>query len=167
MIDNVAEVFAAIERMKAEGVVKEYALGGAMALIFWSEPVATFDLDIFVILESSTVLVSLASIDEWASRKGYREKSEHIIVAGVPVQVIPAHNALTVEAIETAVRLDYDGQGVRVIRLEYLIAMYPEPSARSQKRLQRVATLLDEDQLDRALLNDLLQRYNLRLPEQK
>jgi len=167
MTDNVAEVFAAIERMKAAGVVKEYALGGAMALIFWSEPVATFDLDIFVLLESAGILVSLAPIYEWASRNGYREQAEHLIIAGVPVQVIPAHNELAVKAVETAVELDYEGQPVRVIKLEYLIAMYLEPSARSQKRLQRVAALLDENALDRSLLNELLARYNLRLPEHR
>jgi hypothetical protein len=167
MTDNVVEVFAAVERMKTDGVVKEYALGGAMALIFWSEPVATFDLDIFVILESSSILVSLAPIYEWASRQGYREQAEHIIIAGVPVQVIPAHNELAVKAVEEAVELDYEGQRVRVIQLEYLIAMYLEPSARSQKRLQRVAALLDENEIDRSLLDDLLQRYNLHLPEQR
>ena len=165
MRDNVAEVFAAVERMKAEGVVKEYALGGAMALIFWSEPVATFDLDVFVLLESSGMLVSLAPIYEWAARHGYAERAEHIIIAGVPVQVIPAHNDLAVEAIETAVELDYDGQTVRVIKLEYLIAMYLEPSARSQKRLERVSGLLDEDEVDHELLNALIQRYKLHLPK--
>ena len=102
MTDNVAEVFAAVERMKAEEVVQEYALGGAMALIFWSEPVATFDLDIFVLLESPGTLVSLAPIYEWASRQGYREQAEHVIIAGVPVQVIPAHNELAVEAERVA-----------------------------------------------------------------
>jgi hypothetical protein len=58
----------------------------------------------------------------------------------------------------------YDGQPIRVIRPEYLIAMYLEETARTRKRLERVATLLDEGNLDSALLNDLLGRYNLRLP---
>ena len=167
MRDSVAEAFAAVERMKAEGIVQEYALGGAMALIFWSEPVATFDIDMFVLLESPGVLVSLAPIYEWASRQGYREQAEHLVIAGVPVQVIPAHNELVVEAVQSAVELDYEGQPVRVIKLEYLIAMYLETSARSQKRLQRVAALLDENTLDRTSLNDLLRRYNLRLPEHR
>jgi hypothetical protein len=165
--DNVAEVFAAIQRMKDEGLVKEYALGGAMALIFWSEPVATFDVDIFVILDSPEVLVSLAPIYGWAARQGYPTKAEHIIIAEVPVQVIPAHNAVAVEAIERAVELDYQEQRVRVIRLEYLIAMYLEPNARSQKRLLRVAALLEEGEVDRAALDDLLKRHNLQLPEQR
>lgn len=65
------------------------------------------------------------------------------------------------------VELDYEGEPVRVIRLEHLIAMYLEPTARSQKRLQRFAALLDEAEVDHKLLDDLLQRYELRLPEQR
>jgi hypothetical protein len=42
--------------------------------------------------------------------------------------------------------------------------MYLEETARTRKRLERVAALLDEGNLDRALLNDLLERYKLRLP---
>jgi hypothetical protein len=54
---------AAVERMKREGVVSEYAIGGAMALVFWTEPVATFDLDVFVLLPGeATLLISLDPI---------------------------------------------------------------------------------------------------------
>jgi len=65
-----------------------------------------------------------------------------------------------------AVELDYDGQAVRVMRPEHLIALYLQPTARTRKRLERVATLLDEDNLDHALLDDVLMRYSLKLPMQ-
>jgi hypothetical protein len=64
-----------------------------------------------------------------------------------------------------APNLDYEGQPVRVIRAEYLIALYLEPRARTAKRLGRVAVLLEEGNVDRELLNKLLRRYNLRLPK--
>ena len=35
-MDNFAEAIVAINDMKAEGVVSDYAIGGAMALAFWS-----------------------------------------------------------------------------------------------------------------------------------
>ena len=47
------------------------AFGGAMAVIFWSEPSATFDVDVFVLLESTGMLVSLDPIDAWARERGY------------------------------------------------------------------------------------------------
>jgi len=163
-MNNFAAALAAIERLKSDGVVEEYAVGGAMALVFWSEPIPTFDLDVFVLLPSESPLVSLAPIYDWARRNGYREEAEHIMIAGMPVQVIPAPNKLAEEAIASAAALDFEGQPVRVIRPEYLIALYLEPAARTAKRLERVATLLEEGEVDRELLETLLQRFGLRLP---
>lgn len=164
-MNNFGTALAAIERLKSEGVVDEYAVGGAMALVFWSEPIPTFDLDVFVLLPSESPLVSLAPIYEWARRNGYREEAEHIVIAGLPVQVIPAHNELAEEAVASAALLDFEGQTVRVIRPEYLIALSLEPSARTAKRLERVAALLEEENVDRELLEGLLRRYKLQLPK--
>ena len=163
-MDNFAEAIAAMNAMKSDGVVADYAVGGAMAVIFWSEPTATFDLDVFVLQEQRGPLVSLEAIYSWARARGYREEGEHIVIGALPVQVIPAHNELAAEAVASAADLDYEGVPVRVVRPEYLIAMYLEESARTRKRLERVATLLDEPNLDRNLLHDVLTRYNLRLP---
>lgn len=164
-MDNFAEAISAIRDMRRDGLISEYALGGAMAMIFWSEPTVTFDLDVFVLLDQSGPLISLDAIYRWARHRGYPEQAEHLVIAGLPVQVIPAHDALTVEAVSTAADLDYDGEPIRVIRPEYLIAMFLEPTARTRKRLERVATLLDEGVLDRDLLKILLDRNKLQLPQ--
>ncbi len=163
-MNNFTEALAAMRRLKTDGVVADYAIGGAMALVFWSEPIATFDLDVFVLLPSKGVLVSLNPIYEWARKHNYPEEAEHILIAGVPVQIIPAPNALAEEAVTSAAELDYETLSVRVIRPEYLIALYLEPGARTHKRLERVAALLEEGNVDRELLNRVLERYNLSLP---
>ena len=156
---------AAVVRLKAEGVVTEYAVGGAMAIVFWTEPVPTFDLDVFVLLpESSSLLVSLDPIYRWAEANGYPADNEHIVIDGLPVQFLPSHGALADEAIEHAATVEYEGLSVRVIRPEHLIALYLEPSARTAKRLQRVAILLEESLVDREQLTAILRRYNLELP---
>ena len=111
------------------------------------------------------MLLSLDQIYKWTRARGYPEQDEHIIIAGIPVQVIPAHDAFAVEAVKEAADLEYDEQSVRVIRPEYLIAMYLEESARTRKRLERVAALLDEGNLDQSVLKDLLDRYKLQLPQ--
>jgi hypothetical protein len=156
---------AALERMKRESVIREYAIGGAMALVFWTEPVATFDLDVFVLLPAeSTLLVSLDPLYRWSAANGYVAEGEHILIGEIPVQLIPSPNPLADEAIEQAVTLDFEGAPVRVMRPEYLIALYLEPSARTAKRLQRVAALYEESAVDRSRLDELLRRYNLKLP---
>jgi hypothetical protein len=160
-----AAAVTAIERMKREGVLTEYAIGGAMALVFWTEPVATFDLDVFVHLPGeSTLLVSLDPLYRWATTNGYTAESEHIIMEGIPVQFIPSPNALADEAIEEAATMDYDGTPMRVIRPEHLIALYLEPSARTAKRLQRVAALRDEGSINTERLDAILRRHHLELP---
>lgn len=148
MTVDFAAALAAVERMKHEGVVTEYAIGGAMALVFWTEPVPTFDLDVFVRAEAN----------------GFAAEEEHIVINGVPVQFIPSPGALADEAIAEAATLDYQGAPVRVIRPEHLIALYLEPSARTAKRLQRVAALREESAIDRQRLESILRRYNLELP---
>lgn len=154
-----------VGQLRDEGVVEEYAVGGAMAMVFWAEPVATYDLDVFVLLPADGgALVSLAPLYEWAIRRGYAVLQEHIMMAGVPVQIIPAHNDLAEEAIREAVLLDLEGVPVRVLRPEYLIALYLEPSARTRKRMERVAALLEGAQIDRSRLDLILSLYGLSLP---
>jgi len=60
-MDNFAEALAAIRDLKREGIVEEYAVGGAMAVAFWAEPTATFDLDVLVQVQQTGMLVSLNS----------------------------------------------------------------------------------------------------------
>ena len=94
------QALQAVHSLKDDGAITDYAIGGATALVFWSEPVATYDLDVFVILSSTGgQLISLAPVYEWAASRGYPAEQEHIIVEGVPVQLIPAHDDLAEEAI--------------------------------------------------------------------
>jgi hypothetical protein len=157
-----ADTLRALNAMKAEGVIEEYAIAGAMALVFWTEPVPTFDLDVLVVLRgSSGGLVSLGAIYEWAAKRGYAAEEEHILVEGLPTQFVPSPNDLATEAIGAAGDVDYEGVRVRVVRPEHLIALYLEPQARTQKRRERAAMLLALPSLNRALLDEILERYGL------
>lgn len=79
-MDNFALALTAIRELREEGVVSEYAIGGAMAIAFWSEPTPTFDLDVFVLLHSTGLLVDVGPIYQWARKRGYPEVAEHIVV---------------------------------------------------------------------------------------
>ena len=43
----------AVNDLKGTGIIDDYAVAGAMALMFWIEPVSTFDLDVLVLLPQS------------------------------------------------------------------------------------------------------------------
>jgi hypothetical protein len=115
-----ADALRALNAIKADGVVEEYAIAGAMAMVFWSEPVPTFDLDVLVVLPGpQRDLISLDAIYRWAESNGYPVQHEHILVEGLPIQLMPAPSGLAREAITSAVEVDYQGVLVRVVRLEY------------------------------------------------
>ena len=155
------DALRAINAMRDDGVIEDYAVAGAMAVLFWTEPIVTYDLDVLVFLPDGGPLVSLAPIYEWAAKRGYRAVKEHVHVEGMPVQFLPAHNELADEAIESAVAKEYEGVPVRVVRPEYLIALYLEGSAKTAKRRERAAALRESNAIDHALLQGLMKRFNL------
>lgn len=42
------QIIHLLNKMKKEGVIKNYAIGGATALIYYFEPIQTQDIDVFV-----------------------------------------------------------------------------------------------------------------------
>ncbi len=157
-----ADTLRALNTMKAEGVVEEYAVAGAMAIVFWTEPVPTFDLDVLVLLPSAKgALVSLDGVYRWAESRGYAAEEEHIIIEGLPTQFVPSPGPLANEAIASAVDMEYEAVIVRVVRPEYLIALYLQPEARTAKRRERAAMLLELPSLDRGLVDEILGRHGL------
>lgn len=157
-----ANTLRAVNELKSTGIIEDYAVAGAMALVFWIEPVPTFDLDVLVMLpQSAGPLISLDPIYRWAADRGYVAEHEHFIIEGVPVQFLPSFGALADEAIRTAADREYQGIDLRVVKPEYLIALFLVPSARTAKRRERAAALRDSPSIDRDLLNDLMIRFKL------
>jgi len=55
-----------INEMRRKKVIGTYAIGGAVAIIFYVEPVLTYDLDIFVFLpQTSGWLITISPIYEY------------------------------------------------------------------------------------------------------
>jgi len=106
------------------GVLSRYAIGGAMGATFYVEPVLTFDLDVFVVLpRASGGLLTLEPLYEALRTRGYREEDECVNIEGVPVQFLPAYNALLEEALAEAQETRYEATPTRVLRPEHLLAI--------------------------------------------
>jgi hypothetical protein len=155
------DVFKELNTLKEERVIGDYALGGATAVLFYAEPTRTYDVDVFVLLGSvrASGLVSLDPIYEWARRRGFIEKSEHILIYGVPVQFLPAHNELAEEAVTTARTLDYEGVPVRVIGPEHLAALAFQ--AGGGRRRERAWQLIESGSVDKTKLDGLLEKHGI------
>lgn len=156
-MEKTLQVLNTLER---DGVVRRYAIGGAMAATFYAEPVLTFDLDIFILLPDMTgPVLTLAPVYAALRRWGYAEEGECVTIEGVPVQFLPAYNALIEEALSQALDTTYEQTPTRVLRAEYLIAIAVQ-TGRDKDR-QRARLLLQHASIDTAYLTAILARHDL------
>lgn len=148
-----------INRMEADGVIGRYAIGGAVAAIFYVEPFTTYDLDIFFAADISGGLITLAPIYEYLVREGYESEGEAVNVEGWPVQFLPTYNPLVAEAVEQAVEIKFNRTPTRVLSAEHLVAVMLQ-TGRPQD-YTRAAKFLEEGVVDVAQLDDILSRHGL------
>ena len=166
-MSSLADVFRVLNRMRDEGIVSQYAIGGATAVLFYAEPTRTYDLDVFVALDAGAGddLVSLSAAYEWARAQGYGLRAEHLMIEGVPVQLLPAFNALVETALSTARVHDYGGVPVHVVGPEHLVALALQ--AGGLRRRERAWQLLQSGAVDRDRLVEILATHAVpvELPE--
>jgi hypothetical protein len=151
----------AIVQAQNAGLFSSYAIGGGIAALFYIEPVATFDLDIFIILpKSSSPLISLSPIYSWFSDRGYKPSQEQIVIEGIAVQFIPVYNDLVKNGVIDAAEKKYGNTPTRVLKPEYLIALMLQTYRSKDK--ERLSKFLQETTIDYPLLDSILLKYNLK-----
>lgn len=154
------KTFQTLNVIESAGLVTRYAVGGAFALSFYTEPIVTFDVDVFVFVPNAdSPLVSLAPIYDYLRARGCAEQREHVVIAGTPVQFIAAFNPLVEEAVREAVDKTFKAISVRVLRLEHLAAIMLKTGR--AKDNARLAQLLEVTALDEAYLLNVLERHGL------
>ncbi len=150
-----------INRMQADGIIGEYAIGGAVGAMLYLEPAATLDVDVFVALPSSKGgLLSLAPIYEYLKARGCTEKEEHVVIAGWPVQFISPNDELEREAVGAAVTTELDGTQTRIMSAEHLVAIALR-TGRSKDHA-RILQFLEQEAVDRAKLETVIEKHGLR-----
>lgn len=149
-----------LNQLEQAGVLGRYAIGGAMGATFYTEPLLTFDLDVFVVLpQTPGGLVTLTSLYDALRARGYVEEGECVNVEGVPVQFLPAYNALLEDALAEARDTTYEATPTRVLRAEHLLAIALQTGR--EKDRQRVRLLLEQAAIDMRYLLDVLSRHGL------
>jgi len=150
-----------LNELEKHGVFSRYAIGGAMAATFYTEPFLTFDLDVFVVLPRTPGgLLTLVPLYDALRTRGYSEQeNECIRIEGVPVQFLPAYNTLVEEALNEAQEIMYEDVPARVLRSEHLLAICLQ-TGRSKDR-ERVRILREQAKLDQNFLADVLRRHQL------
>jgi hypothetical protein len=157
-----ADVLRAANELVSAGVIKDYALGGALAAIYYVEPFTTYDADIFFILATEDLTGGIPHIYEALLAKGWKAEGDHLLLRNFPVQFLAAHG-LTEEAVKEALPLNYEGVATKLFRPEYIIAI--AASVGRLKDLARIEQVMEQTDIDKNSLEAILKRYNLSLPK--
>jgi len=146
--------------MVKDGVIERYAIGGAVAAIFYIEPINTNDLDVFFHLKSeSTSLQILDPLYRYLSGLGYKAEGEAIDIEDWPVQFLPVFNPLIEEAVAQANQIEFGRTKTQVIRAEHLVAIMLQTGR--LKDHARIQQFLDHKAINRKKLSDVLARHKL------
>jgi hypothetical protein len=133
------ETFKVLNRMVKAGVIEDYAIGGAIAAIYYLEPFETSDLGIFVRVRAPA--------------------SEFIGIEGFPVQFLLVFNPLTDEAVSRARAIKFARVSTRIIRAEHLVAIMLD-TGRTKDYL-RINMFLEAGAVNLRSLKAVLKRHNL------
>src|SRR2546430_17240013 len=90
-----ADVLRAANELVSVGLIKDFALGGALAAIYYTEPFTTYDADIIFIASDKTLSAGIPAIYSHLQSKGWRIEREHLVVKGFPVQFVAASGLTT------------------------------------------------------------------------
>jgi len=159
MEKDIERVLKVINKMYQEGILKDYAIGGAVATIYYTEPFATKDIDIFFTPPEKEGIILLTPFYDFLLKKGYNTYKEYIMIGKTPIQFIPASDALEKEAVKNAILVKYKNIEVKILKPEYLIAIFLKVCRPKDK--YKLLKLLDQSKINKTFLTDILQRYGL------
>jgi hypothetical protein len=155
----VKELAQLLNEMRSSGVIRDYALFGAVAQMRYTEPVATLDADVLVAVPAPDRLAVLAGIYEFCAARGFRPEGEAIRVGSWPVQFVPVFSPLSGEALEKAETADFEGVPFRVVRADYLAAL--ALAAGRAKDFTRILSLLESGGVTRERIEGIAERHGL------
>lgn len=159
---KIADVASVLLDMSNNGVIGKYAVGGASAVAFYTEPIATLDLDIFFLFEppQTGVILSLEPIYDYCRENGYTYDHEFIMIGGWPVQFVESgEDPLWIDAIANAVTFTFDDGSIDVLPPEHLAAMWA--TVARPKDVLKIHHFAESDVLNSDRLKSVLIQFDL------
>lgn len=154
------EIVRVLNDMMKDGIIKNYAVFGAVAQMRYTEAVVTMDVDILIDLKDHpNSLAVLTPLYEYCHTKGYEPEGEAIRIGEWPAQFIPAYDRLTTDAVNNADESDLDGVAVRVVRADYLAVI--ALGVGRIKDFMRILALIESKAVSEEEIQVLAQKYDL------
>lgn len=147
--------------MQADGVIDRYAVGGAVAVTFYLEPMATLDIDIFVASrpKPGSIVITLEPIYSYLTALGCATEREYILIAGWPVQFLPSNGPLVEEALAVASEMDIVCVSARVFSAEHLAAIALQTGRAKDKA--RLLMFMESETLNKERFQEIAARHGL------
>ena len=158
---KIEEVIRTVNQMKADDVIANYAIGGAVGATFYLEPVSTLDVDIFIDVHAmaGSSIISLDPIFSYLRERGCKMEGEYVVISGWPVQFLPPTGGLIEEALARAVEVDVQGIPARVFTAEHLGAIALQTGRAKDKA--RLLQFIEARVLDSSYFEAIVARHGL------
>jgi hypothetical protein len=154
------KILNTIKHLLKKKIISKYAIGGSVAVIAYTEPFETKDLDIFIpLIISSSGLIDLSSIFNELKKLGFKMKDQFWIIDGIPVEFLPTYDDVTEEALDMAIKKKLYHTDVNVFRPEHIIAIALK-TGRS-KDYAKIDLLIEQTKINMPGLFDVLSKFNL------
>lgn len=161
-VSVIAPVLEVLNELQQRNLLKNYAIAGGIAVLYYAEPVLTYDFDVLCVFPGSGLLVDPTLVFEYLNSRGYEfGKEDRINIKGIPVQFIPASPGLVEEALRHAVSVTISGVQTRILTVEYLIAMMLQLYRPKDRAKIDILIQNEEVSIDMITLQSLLARYHL------
>jgi hypothetical protein len=138
-----------------------YAIGGAVGASFYMEPVATFDLDVFIELHASpsALIVDTKAIIDYVLERGGAIEKDYVVIADSPVQFLPPATPLAEEALKEAVEKPIEDTPAYVFTAEHIAALALQLGRGKDKA--RLLQFIEAGVLDQNRFRSIIERYGL------
>jgi predicted nucleotidyltransferase len=157
------KVIQTLDEMVRDGVIEDYVIGGATALLYFSIPhFITEDVDVFVYLKNkpTSSIIDVSPIYNYLlTKRSARVEGEYVIVDGFPLQFLTPYDDLSKEAFADAIHITAENMRFKIFSLEHSMAIMIQLG--KEKYIERLRTLVRYRLFDEPKLNSLLERFSL------
>lgn len=161
-VSLIAPVLEVLNKLRDNRLLVDYAIGGGIAVLYYTEPVLTYDFDVICVFPESGLLVDPSPVFEYLRNAGHVfGKEDRVDIEGIPVQFIPASKGLVEEALKNAVNVTISGVETRILTVEYLIAIMLQLNRPKDRAKVDLLVTNDEVIHDAAKLQDILINHGL------
>jgi hypothetical protein len=161
-ISIIGPVLKVMNDLIEQRLLKDYAIGGGVAVLYYAEPVLTYDFDVICAFPQTGVLIDPEPVFNYLQSTGYLfGKEDQISIEGVPVQLIPASEGLVAEALQQAVPVTISGVETKILSIVYLIAIMLQLYRPKDRAKLDILVNNPEVAIDLVTLEQTLTRYDL------